>query len=153
MYARFFFFKQKTAYDMRISDWSSDVFSSDLRGFSFQADGPLDMRMEADGPSAADFVNNADETMIADVLFALGEEPKARRIARAIVQARPIERTSELAAIVRRATGYRPRSEEHTSELQSLMRISYAVFCLKKKTRKDITIHTSTQISQKTETT
>src|SRR3546814_1548999 len=102
MYARFFFFKQKTAYDMRISDWSSDVFSSDLRGFSFQADGPLDMRMEADGPSAADFVNNADETMIADVLFALGEEPKARRIARAIVQARPIERTSELAAIVRR---------------------------------------------------
>src|SRR3546814_17198831 len=66
------------------------------------------MRMEADGPSAADFVNNADETMIADVLFALGEEPKARRIARAIVQARPIERTSELAAIVRRATGYRP---------------------------------------------
>src|SRR3546814_1389660 len=46
--------------------------------------------------------------MIADVLFALGEEPKARRIARAIVKARPIERTSELAAIVRRATGYRP---------------------------------------------
>src|SRR3546814_7076096 len=46
--------------------------------------------------------------MIADVLFALGEEPKARRIARASVQARPIERTSELAAIVRRATGYRP---------------------------------------------
>src|SRR3546814_12740704 len=66
------------------------------------------MRMEADGPSPADFVNNADEMMIADVLFALGEEPKARRIARAIVQARPIERTSELAAIVRRATGYRP---------------------------------------------
>ncbi len=78
------------------------------RGFSFQADGPLDMRMEAEGPSAADFVNTADESMIADVIFALGEEPKARRIARAIVQARSIERTGQLAEIVRRATGYRP---------------------------------------------
>jgi 16S rRNA (cytosine1402-N4)-methyltransferase len=77
------------------------------RGFSFQTDGPLDMRMEAEGPSAADFVNNADESLIADVIFALGEEPKARRIARAIVQARPIERTGQLAEIVRRATGYR----------------------------------------------
>lgn len=78
------------------------------RGFSFQSDGPLDMRMEAEGPSAADFLNTADEEMIADVIFALGEEPKARRIARAIVAARPIERTGQLAAIVRRATGYRP---------------------------------------------
>lgn len=78
------------------------------RGFSFQADGPLDMRMEAEGPSAADFVNTADESLIADVIFALGEEPKSRRIARAIVQARPIERTGQLAEIVRRAVGYRP---------------------------------------------
>src|SRR3546814_4213181 len=58
------------------------------RGFSFQSDGPLDMRMEGEGPSAADFLNTADESMIADVIFALGEEPKARRIARAIVQDR-----------------------------------------------------------------
>lgn len=78
------------------------------RGFSFQADGPLDMRMEAEGPSAADFVNTADESLIADVIFALGEEPKSRRIARAIVQARPIERTAQLAEIVRKAVGYRP---------------------------------------------
>jgi 16S rRNA (cytosine1402-N4)-methyltransferase len=78
------------------------------RGFSFQADGPLDMRMEQSGPSAADFVNEADESEIAEVLLELGEEPKARRIARAIVAARPIMRTSELAAIVRKATGYHP---------------------------------------------
>lgn len=78
------------------------------RGFSFQADGPLDMRMESDGESAADFLNTADESMIADVIFALGEEPKARRIARAIVAARPIERTGQLADIVRKATGHHP---------------------------------------------
>src|SRR3546814_623355 len=78
------------------------------RGFSFQSDGPLDMRMEGEGPSAADFLNTADESMIADVIFALGEEPKARRIARAIVHARPIERTGQLADIVRKATGHRP---------------------------------------------
>src|SRR3546814_18509489 len=66
------------------------------------------MRMEGEGPSAADFLNTADESMIADVIFALGEEPKARRIARAIVHARPIERTGQLADIVRKATGHRP---------------------------------------------
>ena len=75
------------------------------RGFSFQADGPLDMRMGKDGASAADFVNQADEAEIADVLFHYGEEPKSRRIARAIVAARPIERTGQLAEIVRKALG------------------------------------------------
>jgi 16S rRNA (cytosine1402-N4)-methyltransferase len=78
------------------------------RGFSFQADGPLDMRMGKDGASAADFVNQADEAEIADVLFHYGEEPKARRIARAIVAARPIARTGELAQIVRKALGHHP---------------------------------------------
>lgn len=77
------------------------------RGFSFQADGPLDMRMEQEGESAADFVNTADEAEIADVIFRLGDEPKSRRIARYIVAARPITRTAELANIVRKATGYR----------------------------------------------
>lgn len=78
------------------------------RGFSFQADGPLDMRMEQAGMTAADFVNTADEGEIADVLFHYGEEPKSRRIARAIVAARPIQRTAELAEVVRRALGHRP---------------------------------------------
>lgn len=77
------------------------------RGFSFQADGPLDMRMDQAGESAADFVNTADEADIANIIFRLGEEPKSRRVARAIVAARPITRTSELATVVRKATGYR----------------------------------------------
>lgn len=78
------------------------------RGFSFQADGPADMRMSQEGESAADFLNHADEAEIADVIYELGEEPKARRIARAIVAARPIERTAQLAGIVRKAAGYNP---------------------------------------------
>ena len=78
------------------------------RGFSFQADGPLDMRMEQAGPSAADFVNTAGESELADVLRLYGEEPRARRIARAIVAARPLARTGELADVVRRATGHHP---------------------------------------------
>jgi 16S rRNA (cytosine1402-N4)-methyltransferase len=82
------------------------------RGFSFQADGPLDMRMEQAGETAAEFVNNADEGLIADVLYHLGEEPRARRVARAIVAARPITRTSELAAVVRRALGHKPHDKK-----------------------------------------
>jgi 16S rRNA (cytosine1402-N4)-methyltransferase len=78
------------------------------RGFSFQTDGPLDMRMSREGRSAADFANKADEDEIADVLYRYGEEPKSRRIARAIVAARPIERTRQLAEIVRKATGHHP---------------------------------------------
>ncbi|HWH18236.1 MAG TPA: 16S rRNA (cytosine(1402)-N(4))-methyltransferase RsmH, partial [Allosphingosinicella sp.] len=78
------------------------------RGFSFQADGPLDMRMSREGRSAADFLNEADEEEIADVLYRYGEEPKSRRVARAIVAARPIERTGQLAAVVRKALGHHP---------------------------------------------
>jgi len=78
------------------------------RGFSFQADGPLDMRMEKSGLTAAEFLNQADEAEIARVLKDYGEEPRARAIARAIVAARPVGRTAELAAIVRRAAGFRP---------------------------------------------
>lgn len=70
------------------------------RGFSFLRDGPLDMRMEAQGPSAADLLNAAPEALIADVLHHYGEERAARRIARAIVARRPLTRTAELAEIV-----------------------------------------------------
>ena len=76
------------------------------RGLSFQGDGPLDMRMSQEGRSAADFLNTADEAEIADVIYQYGEEPKSRRIARAIVAARPIERTGQLAEIVRKALGW-----------------------------------------------
>ena len=72
------------------------------RGFSFMRDGPLDMRMGDDGPSAADLVNSATEKVLADVLFHYGERA-ARRIARAIVRKRddvPIVTTAQLAEIV-----------------------------------------------------
>jgi 16S rRNA (cytosine1402-N4)-methyltransferase len=76
------------------------------RGFSFQKDGPLDMRMSQSGESAADFLNHADEGEIARVLKEYGEEPRARAVARAIVAARPLTRTAELAAVVRKALGH-----------------------------------------------
>ncbi|MEP0728020.1 MAG: 16S rRNA (cytosine(1402)-N(4))-methyltransferase RsmH, partial [Parasphingorhabdus sp.] len=77
------------------------------RGFSFQKDGPLDMRMARDGESAADFLNEAAEETIADVIYRYGEERRSRRIAKAIVAARPLTRTSELAQVVRKALGFR----------------------------------------------
>jgi 16S rRNA (cytosine1402-N4)-methyltransferase len=74
------------------------------RGFSFQYDGPLDMRMGDTGPTAADLVNGLPEQELAEVLFRFGEERMSRQIARAIVRARtasPITTTTELAAIIR----------------------------------------------------
>ncbi len=84
---------------------SSFQFDQAERGFSFRADGPLDMRMSKAGESAADFVNTADEAAIADVLWRYGEERQSRRIARAIVAARPLTRTAELAEVVSDALG------------------------------------------------
>ena len=82
------------------------------RGFSFQGDGPLDMRMGGEGMTAAEFVNEADQAEIADVLFHYGEEPRSRRVARAIVAARPLARTGELATVVRKALGYKPHDKK-----------------------------------------
>ena len=82
------------------------------RGFSFQADGPLTMTMSQNGMSAADFLNNAPEQEIADVLYRYGEEPRSRRVARAIVEARPLERTGQLASVVRRALGHKPHDKK-----------------------------------------
>jgi 16S rRNA (cytosine1402-N4)-methyltransferase len=93
---------------------SSMQFDQADRGFSFRASGPLDMRMEKNGPSAADLVNDADEAELADIIFRYGEERRSRRVARAIVEARKtkrIETTSELAEIVRRAVGPQGRDE------------------------------------------
>ncbi|MFN0046557.1 MAG: 16S rRNA (cytosine(1402)-N(4))-methyltransferase RsmH [Sphingorhabdus sp.] len=78
------------------------------RGFSFQKDGPLDMRMAQDGMTAADFVNDAEEDDIANIIYRYGEDHRSRRIARAIVAARPIETTAQLAAVVRKAVGHKP---------------------------------------------
>ena len=83
--------------DLGVSSMQLDLAE---RGFSFLRDGPLDMRMEQAGPSAADLLNSADEPVIADVLYHYGEERAARRIARAIVAARPLTRTAALAEVV-----------------------------------------------------
>ncbi len=91
---------------------SSMQLDQAARGFSFQTDGPLDMRMAQEGMTAADFLNTADEEDIANIIYRYGDEPKSRRVARAIVAARPITRTSELAHIVRRACGYKPHDKK-----------------------------------------
>jgi 16S rRNA (cytosine1402-N4)-methyltransferase len=90
---------------------SSMQLDEAARGFSFRHDGPLDMRMGADGPSAADVVAAASERTLADIIFLLGEERHSRGVARAIVKARataPIRTTGELADIVSRVVRARP---------------------------------------------
>lgn len=82
------------------------------RGFAFMHDGSLDMRMSRDGESAADFLNTADEEAIANVLYQYGEERQSRRVARAIVAARPLVTTGELARVVRRALGHKPHDKK-----------------------------------------
>src|SRR3546814_4871964 len=109
-----FFFKQKTAYEMRISDWSSDVCSSDLPG------------RQAVAPSLHGGENGGDAGHALSARCVLAgraggdHQPQDDLLLRRL-----------LPAVHRPPDG--GRSEEHTSELQSLMRISYAVFCLKKK--------------------
>ncbi len=93
------------------------------RGFSFQSDGPLDMRMGTEGATAADFINTATEAEIADVLFRLGDEPKARRIARALVNDRPFTRTAQLAAVVRSVCGPSPTGKDPATRTFQALRI------------------------------
>jgi len=88
--------------DLGVSSMQLDTAE---RGFSFRLDGPLDMRMEAQGPSAADVVAAASERTLADIIFTLGEERHSRAVARAIVRSRgdaPIRTTGQLADIVAR---------------------------------------------------
>ena len=84
---------------------SSFQFDQPERGFSFREDGPLDMRMSLSGMSAADFVNTAEHSLLASVIARFGEEKNARRIASAIIAARPVTGTAQLAAIVSEAQG------------------------------------------------
>lgn len=91
----------------------SSMQLADDRGFSFQVEAPLDMRFSpGQALTASDIVNQYDEADLADVIWRFGEEPASRRIARAIVRARPIRTTTELAAVISRAIP-RPRGRIH----------------------------------------
>jgi 16S rRNA (cytosine1402-N4)-methyltransferase len=95
------------------------------RGFSFMADGPLDMRMDqTTGMTAADLVNFTDEKTLADLIYRLGEERRARNVARAIVRARPIRSTLHLADVVLRAV---PRTGRLHPATKTFMSIRMAV--------------------------
>src|SRR3546814_3823918 len=124
-YTLFFFFKQKTAYEMRISDWSSDVCSSDLS----VTIAPVDL----DGNIR--YIAELDAVVAALLNDRIDVDVRAR-------PPRVVERrNSDRAAVAilygqHAAPESKRRSEEHTSELQSLMRLSYAVFCLNKKKQK-----------------
>src|SRR3546814_4667953 len=141
----FFFFKQKTAYEMRISDWSSDVCSSDLPLARLPRDDPwtrhrLAARFDRAGPSS-------HASLWSRPLAAPAGRPRVARTRRKHSRRDGVARdravpaphhgraSPPVAARQARAPAH-DRSEEHTSELQSLMRNSYAVFCLKKKKQK-----------------
>src|SRR3546814_8092000 len=132
----FFFFKQKTAYEMRISDWSSDVCSSDL--IADQHRTIIDLQWLR--PFALGIERRLDIEQRCAVASALlpGIEAVALRewilhVERGSLHARGDTRLGVRERPAAMQRGVQVRSEEHTSELQSLMRISYAVFCLKKK--------------------
>src|SRR3546814_9755140 len=120
-----FFYKQKTAYEMRISDWSSDVCSSDLAGIAGCAD-LVECRFASDcqpGDRCWPCLRRSGRALPWRGSSASSHQCREERFSRPHVRGL----RDGLAKIFPR------RSEEHTSELQSLMRISYAVFCLKQK--------------------
>ena len=95
------------------------------RGFSLQADGPLDMRMDRSQPeAAADLVNFTAEKALADLIYRLGEERRSRKIARAIVRARPIQGTLHLAKVIEQAA---PRTSRLHPATQTFMALRMAV--------------------------
>jgi 16S rRNA (cytosine1402-N4)-methyltransferase len=95
------------------------------RGFSLMADGPLDMRMDrSQGQTAADIVNYESEKQLADLIFQLGEERRSRRIARAIVRARPVATTGQLAKLIENAA---PRTGKIHPATQTFMALRIAV--------------------------
>lgn len=105
---------------------SSTQLDDPARGFSFQADGPLDMRMAKSGPTAADVVNGAGEGLLADILFHFGEERAARRIARRIVETRreaPIDRTPTLADLVASMVRAKPGGKHPATRTFQALRI------------------------------
>src|SRR3546814_3527473 len=145
-----FFFKQKTAYEMRISDWSSDVCSSDLFAQGTYAIGP-----QTNITVGARYTNEKKTSdpnnYFIDIGYGLGPlsignpNPNPATIIDTPVAVK-FNNVSHMATIDHRWSSsimtYATRSEEHTSELQPIMRISYAVFSLKKKKHNHTTHHT-----------
>src|SRR3546814_1820597 len=149
MFHVFFFFKQKTAYELRISDWSSDVCSSDLVVEILHRDDRVERfgkggRGERPGDRIDILISGVDRGLIVAILFLERDELgglEAINLARWTHRGR--KQARDIAAAHHEIADLFPRrSEEHTSELQSLMRISYAVFCLTK-TKKQYVTHTS----------
>jgi 16S rRNA (cytosine1402-N4)-methyltransferase len=100
---------------------SSRQLADAERGFSFSQEGPLDMRFDRSrGPTAADLVNQLPEAELADLLWRYGEERHARRLARAIVAARPLATTGQLTSLVAQAVGRRERIHPATRTFQAL---------------------------------
>jgi 16S rRNA (cytosine1402-N4)-methyltransferase len=100
---------------------SSRQLSDPERGFSFSQDGPLDMRMDpSQGTTAADLVNHLPQADLADLIWRYGEERHSRRIARAIVAARPVTTTKQLADLVERTVSRREKIHPATRTFQAL---------------------------------
>ena len=102
---------------------SSHQLASATRGFSFRVEAPLDMRFgPGPGRAASYWVNEASESELADLIWRFGEDPRSRRIARAIVRSRPLATTTQLAKAVEQAVGRRPGSQSHpaTKTFQAL---------------------------------
>src|SRR3546814_1818521 len=129
----FFFFKQKTAYEMRISDWSSDVCSSDLSGEDMI---PPDLAAEVNpfiGTTNGGNVYPGATMPFGMVAFSPEATPLPGRSFPITAPGGYEWRANDIRGFALTHLSGTGRSEEHTSELQSLMRISYAVFCLTKK--------------------
>lgn len=110
------------AFDIGVS---SPQFDEAERGFSFSKDGPLDMRMDrSQGPSAADLVNTMAEADLADLIYKYGEDRQSRRIAKAIVENRPITRTVQLANVIRAVVHKKPDGIDPSTRTFQALRIA-----------------------------
>ena len=115
--------EHQKSYDIILADLGVSSPHLDLadRGFSINKDGPLDMRMDqSQETTAADLLNTADESELIRILREYGEEPKAKRIAKLIIENRPLERTHQLAAIVKQAWPGYSRSHPATRTFQAI---------------------------------
>ena len=106
--------------DLGVSSFQLDEAG---RGFSFRSDGPLDMRMGHDGPTAADLVNTLPEGELADILYQFGEERHSRRIARNIVAGRPFQTTLALAEVIRKSVPRDPSGMDGATRSFQALRI------------------------------